>query len=67
MFIKLIGLFIVLLAGAILGWVLRDKKLEKYSAHMRKYGTLTTDSRRLVDGYTDARMVRDEQTTYKQR
>lgn len=65
--IYLLGALIILCAGVMVGFVVRDKQLGKYDGVVLKYKALTPKSKSLVDGYIHSRGVNDERTTYRER
>lgn len=62
-----VGATIVALAFFMVGHVIRDKKVARGKKHLDAYLSLTPKSKELVDGYTHARMINDERTTYRER
>jgi len=53
--------------GVVLGFIIRDKQITQLHSQMLKYRALTPESKRVVDGMIDAKIIRDEETTFRLR
>jgi hypothetical protein len=58
---------VVALSGFMTGYVVRGKRVSIDVEVIDKYRALTSDSKYMVKGYIEARIVKDEQTTWKRR
>lgn len=59
--------FIFAFAGLCLGYVVKEHEVKKLAPTILKYRALTENSKRYIDALISARMVKDEQTTYRER
>ncbi|CAH9013117.1 TMhelix containing protein [Vibrio phage 199E37-1] len=63
--------FALVMGGVLLGCVLTGKhakiKIGKAEKQIRNYQSLTPDSKRMVNGYVEARMLNDEMKHHKLR